>query len=381
MSTNFPTSLDTLTNPSGANNLSSPDHASQHADANDAIEAIEAKLGTGASNQAPASSRFLVGTGSGTSDWSKVVPSGTVVGTSDTQTLTNKTLTSPTINGGTITSVTLTTPTISNPTLTVDTISEFTSANGVTIDGLSIKDSKLNTNDSVVTSNITDSAVTTVKINDLAVTTAKINDLGVTTAKINTDAVTTAKILDANVTNGKLATDAVTNAKVANDAINTAEIVNAAVTYAKVADGFIVQHVISEVTSSSTTTTILPQDDTIPQNTEGAEITTVSITPKATTNLLLIVAGVMSNSSATGGSIAIFQDTTANALAATGYQGTDLSYIEAKTRITAGTTSSTTFKVRGGPATAGTFRWNGAGGRYFGAITKSYIEVFEIKAS
>lgn len=66
------------------------------------------------------------------------------------QTLTNKTLTSPTIN----------TPTITNPTLTVDTISEFTSANGVTIDGLNIKDGKLNTNNSVVASNITAGIIT-----------------------------------------------------------------------------------------------------------------------------------------------------------------------------------------------------------------------------
>jgi hypothetical protein len=70
------------------------------------------------------------------------------------QTFTNKTLTSPTIN----------TPTITNPTITVDSISEFTAANGVTIDGLNIKDSKLNTNNSVVTANITDTAVTPAKL-------------------------------------------------------------------------------------------------------------------------------------------------------------------------------------------------------------------------
>lgn len=42
----------------------------------------------------------------------------------------------------------------------VDTIGENTPANGVTIDGLNIKDGKLNTNDSVVTANITAAAVT-----------------------------------------------------------------------------------------------------------------------------------------------------------------------------------------------------------------------------
>lgn len=45
MSTQFPTALDTLTNPSATDYLNSPSHAGQHSDANDAIEAIEAKLG------------------------------------------------------------------------------------------------------------------------------------------------------------------------------------------------------------------------------------------------------------------------------------------------------------------------------------------------
>lgn len=87
-----------------------------------------------------------------------------VVTLTGSQTLTNKVLTSPTIN----------TATISNPTLNTDAVNEFTSANGVTVDGLNIKDSKLNTNNSVVTANITDSAVTTAKINDDAVTDAKL---------------------------------------------------------------------------------------------------------------------------------------------------------------------------------------------------------------
>ena len=45
MATNFPTSLDALTNPVAGDSLSSPSHAGQHADANDAIEALQAKVG------------------------------------------------------------------------------------------------------------------------------------------------------------------------------------------------------------------------------------------------------------------------------------------------------------------------------------------------
>ena len=49
MATNFPTSLDALTNPTSADSLNSPDHAGQHANANDSIEALEAKVGINSS--------------------------------------------------------------------------------------------------------------------------------------------------------------------------------------------------------------------------------------------------------------------------------------------------------------------------------------------
>ena len=49
MATNFPTSLDSLTNPTAGDTLASPSHAGQHADANDAIEALQAKVGVNGS--------------------------------------------------------------------------------------------------------------------------------------------------------------------------------------------------------------------------------------------------------------------------------------------------------------------------------------------
>lgn len=45
MATNYPGAVDTLTNPVAADPLSSPAHAGQHTNANDAIEAIEGTLG------------------------------------------------------------------------------------------------------------------------------------------------------------------------------------------------------------------------------------------------------------------------------------------------------------------------------------------------
>ena len=49
MATNFPASLDTLTNPTSSDSLSSPSHSAQHANANDAIEALQAKVGADSS--------------------------------------------------------------------------------------------------------------------------------------------------------------------------------------------------------------------------------------------------------------------------------------------------------------------------------------------
>ena len=52
MATGFPTSLDALTNPVSTDALNSPDHAGQHANANDAIEALQAKVGVNSSADA-----------------------------------------------------------------------------------------------------------------------------------------------------------------------------------------------------------------------------------------------------------------------------------------------------------------------------------------
>jgi hypothetical protein len=47
MATNFPTSIDSFTNPSSGDTLDSPSHAAQHANINDAMVAVQTKLGVG----------------------------------------------------------------------------------------------------------------------------------------------------------------------------------------------------------------------------------------------------------------------------------------------------------------------------------------------
>jgi hypothetical protein len=85
MATNFPNSLDTFTNPTSTDKLNNPDHAEQHANANDAILALETKVGINSS------------TDTNSHDYKLKEISGTdkAVGENATQTLTNKTLISP----------------------------------------------------------------------------------------------------------------------------------------------------------------------------------------------------------------------------------------------------------------------------------------------
>lgn len=67
---NYPLSLDSLSNPTGADKLNSASvtHSTQHATANDILEALEAKLGIG--NTSPdAIYKTLVATGVGASAW------------------------------------------------------------------------------------------------------------------------------------------------------------------------------------------------------------------------------------------------------------------------------------------------------------------------
>jgi hypothetical protein len=67
MTTSYPNSKQTFTDPTSSNTLNSPSHSGLHTDMNDTVEAIQDKIGTGAST--PASGKVLAGTGAGTSAW------------------------------------------------------------------------------------------------------------------------------------------------------------------------------------------------------------------------------------------------------------------------------------------------------------------------
>ena len=130
-------------------------------------------------------------------------------------------------------------------------------------------------------------------------------------------------------------------------------------------------------------TTVLPYDDTVPQNTEGDQYLSQTITPKSASSTLIIeVVLLVSVASTNQVSVALFQDSTASAIAAVGnYVGTTASAIDSvvlRHKMTSGTTSATTFNVRAGLSSAGTLTVNGAAGaRKFGGVAVSSITITE----
>lgn len=147
--------------------------------------------------------------------------------------------------------------------------------------------------------------------------------------------------------------------------------------------GSCVQTATGLTTAVATGSTAIPADDTIPQSGEGNEYMSLAITPRSATNLLVIESNWVGNN-ATGANTlttALFQDSGANAIAAavayTAAAGAMVN-IRMVHSMVAGTTSSTTFKVRAGCASAVTVTFNGsAGARLYGAITKSSMVIRE----
>jgi hypothetical protein len=148
--------------------------------------------------------------------------------------------------------------------------------------------------------------------------------------------------------------------------------------------GAVAQKVGTVTGASSSGTTVMPYDDSIPQKTEGDEYMTLAITPTDAGNDLYIHVVVFGS---VDGSdymcIALFQDSGNDALAAVA------GYIDSSTasltihliyKMAAGTTSATTFKVRAGKATSGTFQFNGrtSTGRIFGGVAASSITIEEV---
>lgn len=231
--------------------------------------------------------------------------------------------------------------------------------------------------------------VPTGMVADGAVTTAKVADGALSAdttgrAKMANGFIATAKLAD-----GALSADATGQAKMADgfltaDTAGRAKMASSYVDYTKVATGAVIQAANAIFSGVSTTTTPVPSDDTIPQITEGGEFMTLVFTPKASNSLLRIDVVVnMASTVATGLVGALYQDSTANALAVGWNFSATIStpcQVVITYWVSAGSTSARTYRVRGGATTAATVTFNGAAGaRYFGGAMASSITVTEIK--
>lgn len=150
--------------------------------------------------------------------------------------------------------------------------------------------------------------------------------------------------------------------------------------------GDIVQFALSTTSASASGTTAIPNDDTIPQNTEGTQFFSQAITPQSALNLLRWKnnASYASATASAAFMVALFQDANANAIAAavgTGGPGGGNQYNQAYLEYTmlAGTAVSTTGKIRVGNASGTTVMLNGNGStRVMGGVLASYLLVEEI---
>lgn len=148
--------------------------------------------------------------------------------------------------------------------------------------------------------------------------------------------------------------------------------------------GTICGRAIGTYAASADLTTLIPFDDTIPQNTEGTQIISVSYTPKSATNIVrLRFQGMGCCSVAQQIQAALFINSVADALFATSVttQGTaNIGNPSFEFEHVPGSTSAQTYKVRVG-GNANTIRMNGIeSARRYGGVALCTLVIEEIVA-
>jgi len=147
------------------------------------------------------------------------------------------------------------------------------------------------------------------------------------------------------------------------------------------------QEVIQKLTALfnalDTGTTVIPNDDTKPQITEGDQYMTLAFTPTNASNRLQIESGFYGASSVGNAiTVALFQDADADALAAVAVEqpnGGDQSFITLFHEMVAGGVVEIVFRIRAGGRGAGTTTFNGnSGARKYDGVAGSYLTVSEL---
>ena len=150
-------------------------------------------------------------------------------------------------------------------------------------------------------------------------------------------------------------------------------------------NGKIAQVVVASTNIAFTTTSTIPQDNTIPQSTEGAEFMTINITP--TNAASTIEVSFVGTGTADGGKnivLSLFEGSASNAFAADFFYvaiANGMTSMPLLGRISAGSTTSRTYRLRIGmsAATPGTARMiSDTGGSYFGGVRNCTLQATEI---
>ena len=147
--------------------------------------------------------------------------------------------------------------------------------------------------------------------------------------------------------------------------------------------GHIIQVVNYTTGAMATGTALIPNDNTVPQITEGFQVMSLAFTAKKANSKLKITVVTNKNASTPNSSIcALFKDSISNAIGATHQSDTNSTYPNTNTFIVfidAVDTSLHSFTVRCGLAVAGTLTFNGsASTAYFGGSLASSITIEEI---
>lgn len=145
-----------------------------------------------------------------------------------------------------------------------------------------------------------------------------------------------------------------------------------------------VQRITTTLGTLASGTTAIPDDNTIPQISEGDQYLSQAITPSSSMNLLTIDSKLnVSSTSVVTLTAALFRDATANAIAAGSNYATGLANVQNAINISAlllaAQSTSTTFTIRAG-GSAGTLYVNGRNAtQYLGGVLYSYMTITEIQ--
>lgn len=140
----------------------------------------------------------------------------------------------------------------------------------------------------------------------------------------------------------------------------------------------------SVITTAGSTTNHIPLDNTIPQNTEGVELFSISVTPSSASSKLIVHFSFWgSNSTTTTPAAALFLDSDADAIASTlthSALSSNIAFTMVGTFVIDSWSGSKTVKLRAGITTASqTFRWlQTVASEFFGGTDQGVMTIMEV---